>query len=279
MLVATGPFLTVPIDLVEYAEAAITFFRDRGFKVKPEHFEVGFPDRPTIVCTRQGTKLIVEVTNKISRRSLEEWNRFGSSCSADTQFALCVPHTRSVSGPEITLLQKFKAGLYVATATDLEERIAPVDLALRMFLPEMRTLPRRVGRLVGPVYEQVNRGQWREAFKKASQVLEEQCRRYLKAGIVGPTPRIVVLSKAGQPRVLNAKKINKLSLGQLAEVFGQIQKPNQSDALIGQVLASINPDRVNTTHFEGAKKTEKRLRGNVGQHMWRILAALKAVCK
>jgi hypothetical protein len=230
-----------------------------------------------MVCTRQGTTLIVEVTNTISRKALEDWNRFGSSCSADTQFALCVPHTRNVSGPEITLLQKFKAGLYVATASELDERIAPVDLALRMFLPDARTLPKRVRRLVGPVYEQVSRGQWREAFKRASQVLEEQCRRYLKAGIVGPTPRIVVLKKSGQPRVLDAKRINKLSLGQLADVFSQIQKPNQSDALIGQVLASVNPDRVNTTHFEGAKKTEKKLRANVGQHMWRILAALKAL--
>jgi DNA adenine methylase len=138
---------------------------------------------------------------------------------------------------------------------------------------------KRVRRLVGPVYEQVTRGQWREAFKKATQVLEERCRRYLKAEARSPNPRIIVIGKKGLPRQLSASKINRLSLGQLADAFAAIQKPNQTDTLVSQVLATINPDRVNLTHFEGDAKKERKLRANVGQHMWRILAALKAICK
>jgi len=177
------------------------------------------------------------------------------------------------------MLQEFRAGLYVAAANEVRERIAPVDLALKMFLPDIGTLPTRVRRLVGPVYEQVTRGQWREAFKKATQVLEERFRRYLKAEALSSNPRIIVIGKKGVPRQLTATKITRLSLGQLADAFAAIQKPNQTDTLVGQVLATINPDRVNLTHFEGDRRKEKKLRANVGQHMWRILAALKVICK
>jgi len=277
--VPVGPFLTVSIDLVEHAESAARFFANNGYKVKREHFEVGFPNRPTLVCARHGTTLIVEVTAKLSRKALQDWTRYASSCNADTQFAICVPTSRQVSGSEMEMLQEFRAGLYVAAANEVRERIAPVDLALKMFLPDIETLPTRVRRLVGPVYEQVTRGQWREAFKKATQVLEERCRRYLKAEALSSNPRIIVIGKKGVPRQLTATSIDRLSLGQLADAFAAIQKPNQTDTLVGQVLATINPDRVNLTHFEGDTRKEKKLRANVGQHMWRILAALKVICK
>jgi hypothetical protein len=151
-------FRTVSTELIEYAEAAAKFFEDTGYRVRVEHFEVGFPNRPTLVCVRQGTTLIIEVTARLARKVIQDWTRYAGSCNTDTQFAVCVPKTRNVSGAEIEMLQGFKAGLYVATATDVHERIVPVDLALRMFLPDIRTLPKRVRRLVGPVYELVNRG-------------------------------------------------------------------------------------------------------------------------
>jgi hypothetical protein len=83
----------------------------------------------------------------------------------------------------------------------------------------------------------------------------------------------------GRPQALTAQKIDRMSLGQLANAFGHIQKPNQADSLIAQVLASINPDRVRSTHFHSSPTTERNLRANVGRHMWRILNALKVACR
>jgi hypothetical protein len=91
-------------------------------------------------------------------------------------------------------------------------------------------------------------------IQEGDQVLKERCRRYLKAEALSSSPRIIVIGKNGLPRQLTASKINMLSLGQLADAFAAIQKPNQTDTLVGQVLATINPDRVNLTHFEGDTK-------------------------
>ena len=191
------PFLTVSIDLVEDAEAAARFFADNGYKVKREHFEVGFPNRPTLVCVRHGTTLIVEVTAKLSRKALQDWTRYASSCNADTQFAICVPTGRQVSGSEMEMLQEFRAGLNnVAAANEVRERIAPVDLALKIFLPDIGTLPRPVRRLVGPRLRACNsRSMARGLQEGFTQVLEERCRRYLKAEALSSNPRIIVTER------------------------------------------------------------------------------------
>jgi hypothetical protein len=66
-----------------------------------------------------------------------------------------------------------------------------------------------------------------------------------------------------------------LTLGQLAEAFGQIQNQNHADSIVGKVLALLNKDRVGVVHHKTKWTTEARLRRNVGKHMWNVVAALK----
>ncbi len=88
------------------------------------------------------------------------------------------------------------------------------------------------------------------------------------------TGRITVLRKKG-PVVLTAKQIDRMTMGDLAAEFARIQNQNHADSMIGQALAKINRDRVNVVHRKSKTTTERRLRVNVGQHMWTIVAALK----
>jgi len=66
-----------------------------------------------------------------------------------------------------------------------------------------------------------------------------------------------------------------MTMGQLAETFRNIQAQNHADNVIGRALATINRDRVGVAHHKRRKTTERRLRTNVGQHMWTIVAAMK----
>ena len=66
-----------------------------------------------------------------------------------------------------------------------------------------------------------------------------------------------------------------MTMGQLADTFANIQNQNQADSLIGQTLKKLNRDRVGVVHHKGKARTETRLRTNVGQHMWAIVAALR----
>jgi hypothetical protein len=70
---------------------------------------------------------------------------------------------------------------------------------------------------LGPVYEQFDRSHWREDFEEACQAVEVLSRKYINDGIAAG--RIVLITKAGNIRTLTPQKIDKLTLGQLAEAF------------------------------------------------------------
>jgi hypothetical protein len=82
------------------------------------------------------------------------------------------------------------------------------------------------------------------------------------------------LRKTGAVRLTN-QEIDRLTLGGLAATFVAIQAQNHADSIIGQALSRINKDRVGAAHFRARTRTERRLRANVGQHMWVIVAALR----
>lgn len=266
-------FLTVPTELIEYAESVASFLSDRGYRVRAEHYELGYPTRPTLSCKRKGTVLIVEVNAKVPESALDDWVRFAASASGDTEIALCLPDHITISHSAMAFLQLRRIGLYVAAANTCVERLAPTDLALKVALPEIGQLPLRVRRLLGSVYEHFDRAQWREGFKDACQILEEQARRHLMKGL--QTSRIVVLDSRGTPRLLTDAHIDRMTLGALATAFANIKTPNAADDLIAKSLASINPDRIASTHHRSKTSTERSLRRNVGKHMWTIIAALK----
>jgi hypothetical protein len=203
--------------------------------------------------------------------------RYCASCGADTEIALCVPTTSRIPGRDFAELQTLRIGLYEATAEGLTERLAPADLALKVMLPDAASLPTRVRKALGPIYEQFDRNQWRDGFRDATQLLEDRARRYLKKGI--KATRIAVLDANGNVRQLTAEQIDRMTLGALAAAFERIQTPSHADTLIGQALATVNPDRVNVTHHRSKRATETQLRANVGRHMWRIVAALKELFK
>jgi hypothetical protein len=273
----TRAFKTVADELLDSAESVADDFQFRGYSVEVERAELGYPFTPTLVCKRANiTTIIVEVDSgtsfkKLSKK-LEEWVRYARSTSKDTRVAACLPAAVNLTHRQMASLQDKGVGLYVAFKDRVVEQIGPADLGLSFALPVLRSLSPSLRILLGDAYEQFAHTHWREGFEEACKALETEARRYLNRW--SRTGRITVLRKKG-PVVLTAKQINRMTIGDLAADFAKIQHQNHADSMIAQALARINKDRVNVVHKKRKATTEKRLRQNVGQHMWTIVAALK----
>ena len=267
-------FLTVAEELLEHAECVADFLEERGFTVKVEHTELGYPYAPTIHARRKPTTLLVEVVGGIPKERLVAWGRYAKSCSRDTRIAVALPRDLQRAPEDDTALRELGIGLYISDGTKTEEVITPRDMAVSVELPELKTLPPAMRRVLGPVYDKFDHSHWREGFEDACQAVEVLSRKYLNDGIA--SGRIVLVTEKGNARKpLTAAQVERLTMGRLAGEFGQIQKQNHADATIAKVLTRLNKDRVGVVHHKAKGTTETRLRKNVGQHMWIVVAALK----
>jgi len=260
------------LELIEFADVAADHFDNSGYKVNVEPDELGFPYTPTFLLKRRPTAILLEVTNNIQFERLVDWSRYCKSCGTDTRVAVCLPHTADVSAEDRERLRDARIGLYVSYKDRVVEQLAPADLALNVELPDRAAMPPKLKELLGSAYDQFDRTHWREGFEDACYVVETEARRYLKKW--SKTGRIRVLRR-GLSTSLSATEINKMTMGQLANAFSRIQAQTHADSTIHKLLAGLNKDRIAVVHHKKKAWTEKRLRTNVGQHMWKIVAALK----
>lgn len=249
---------------------AVEALKARGFVVRVEKERLGFPFTPTLSCTRDHTTLIVEVDSQWREEKVNSWLRYCQSAGADTRFALCLP---SHPAAEIqTRAQALGVGILLSQPPSLPELVTARDANLGVALPERKSLPTPVKRRLGAAYDKFDKAEWREGFEEAAQALETEARSYLKRWC--KTGRIQVMTKTG-PATLSSKQINKLTMGQLKDRFRQVVSPNSLDALVRQALEQINKDRIGVAHHRKNKKTEDKLRKNVGKHMYAIIDVLK----
>jgi hypothetical protein len=263
---------TIADELLEIASQVENYFQHRGYNLHIEKTELGFPYTPALLCKRMRTSIIVEIDANLQLDRIGAWVGYARSSGKDTRLAVCLPLGKNISPEEDKNLRDQGIGLYLIGNNEVVERIPPNDLALSVQLPGLSSLPPKVRKLLGASYEQFSRSQWREGFEDACQAFESEARRYLKLGI--KRNRIKIMTKKGIKN-LTPKKIDGMTIGQLAIAFSQIQSQNHADAIIGQTLKKINKDRIGVAHHKAKVKTEKRLRVNVGQHMWTLVAAMK----
>jgi hypothetical protein len=269
---AAPKFQTVPDDLIPVAEAAFEHLRMLGYKVRAEVADYAAPFTPTITAIRSSTVLHLEVQGSLDIERLREWVAYGKSASRDTRLAACVPASGNVASATIVALKRLGVGLFAVDGGTVVESVQAIDLAMHVELPKLYKQPAEVRHLLGHVYEQFDRGEWREGFENACNALEEESRKYFAKW--SKTGRIKVITAKG-PKQMTAGEIKKLSLGQLAGAFREVLAPNSLDVALEQALTKINPDRVERTHRRGRKRTEARLRKNVGEHMWLIVSILR----
>lgn len=263
-------FRTVPDELLHVSEAAADFMNDRGFIVRTERQDLGFPYCPTLFCKRDHTTCVVEVVTTVDPEKMRAWVSYGKSCGHDFRVMYAVSASAALQTKSRDLLAEHGVGLLELDKAICEERVVAQDLSLNVELPPLRSMARAVKILVGLAYEHFDRGNWREGFEAAAQALEAEARRYLKRHAA----RIVFVGKQ-----ITAREIDRMTLGALAKTFRTIQNQNLDDKQIGATLHAINKDRIGVVHHRGRRRAESRLRANVGRHMWAICGAMKHVVK
>ena len=165
-----------------------------------------------------------------------------------------------------------RLGIGLAVVDDngvLTEMAPPLDLSMNIALPPLARHRIAVRREVAIVHGFFDRGDWRHGFEEACKLVENAAREYLRKQVRNGS-LVTVQGKKGIPKKLTVKIINRLTLGQLADAFCQMMKPKAIDALLCSGLKAINPDRINVAHRKMDKRAERRLRENVGRHMWNI---------
>lgn len=267
-------FATVTDDLVPCADAVAAHMRHHGHIVRVEPQQLGYPSVPTFSTKRAQTVMFVEVGRNPKQGMLDAWAKYGKSCTKDTRIIFA---TDKQPKPEaIHFLQQNRIGLYLYSGGRILELLQPHDLAVNIGLPNLSDFKGRVRRWLAPVYEEFEQGDWTGGFEEACKLLEEKSRDYFKS--FSKSGRIKIMTSAG-PATMPSKTIDKLTMGQLKDKFVNIVSPTGDDQKISDALARINVDRIGVTHKKNKASTGKRLRKNVGHHMWVIISALQIISK
>ncbi|HYI31985.1 MAG TPA: hypothetical protein VEX88_00820 [Glaciibacter sp.] len=269
----TRPFLTVPEELLEHAECAADGLDMLGFSISVERRELGQPYTPALACRRGRTRLIAEVMPAIDMRRIEDWVAYARSTGRDFRIAVVLPANAAVDAATAGRLKDLGVGLFRSHVAKLVEEFPAMDLGLNVALPDPKSIPRKVRPLLGPIYEQFDRSNWREGFGDACTVLEQEARKYMKAGM--DAGRILLVDKRGKPARTTQSDVEGMTMGALVGAFAMIRSPNKTDSAVGEILARLNRDRVGEAHHKGRPLTEARLRKNVGTHMWTIVEGLR----
>lgn len=270
-------FNTIPTELVEHAEIAYTHFVSHGYKIKIEPFEIHYPSRPALVCKSNHTQFAIIVCGKIDIKQLENWVLIAKSSNFDFRISICIPADSTIRHlPKQQLkLNELGIGIYVSADGILKTISEPIDQNIKVALPELKSLPRKAQRALGPSYEHFKGGRWRDCFEEACKALEQCARPYFKHAIA--TGRLTAHKENGALKNITAAQIDKLTLGQLGHEIGLSTPQNALDSLIKKAIDQINPDRVGLVHKNKRASTERSLRKNVGLHMHSIIQVIKQI--
>lgn len=265
-------FQTLPDVLVALAEETERHFKKNGFATTRERQDLAYPATPALVCKRRPTVLIIDVSNRFEEARLLAWAAFGQSMSTDTQIAV-VTKSGSQVEKKGAWLRRNKIGLYVRDGADIVEVIAPQDLSVQMKLPDLGKASASCRKALGPAFDQIHRGAWREGFESACQALEQLARRHVIESI--EAPRLQFREKNGTPVRVTKDQVKKMTLGQLAFLMVKASPMNAQDSTLSKALPRINKARVDVAHKKYAR--EAALRKSVGALIWVIFNAVQAM--
>lgn len=268
-------FNTVGTDLEGAATSAIGYFRGRGYAVRAEPYEFDYPMTPTIRCTRGRAKLFVDVTADFRESTVDAWIAYAKTRDHETSLALLVRTPPGLTMEEVAALRAKKVGLYSYGDGQITELVPPADLAVNISLPSLSQLQAADRKKLQPCFDKIDRGEWIDGFRDACQVLENKARELLKDGV--RRSRISFVSEKGKSRNYTIARIGKMTQGQLAHAYGEIQNPTQLDIVLERALMRVNGARVKAVHKTHTAKNDAKIRVQVGQHLWTIVSAFKQI--
>jgi hypothetical protein len=213
---------------------------------------------------------------RIKESRADMWASYAKSCTSATFVTLCVPN-KSIQVATIERLQRLGIGLIAvdvrsSTLTPINH---PIDLTMNLTLPPVKGLPTALRGPVNKIHARFKSGDWKKGFEEACKLTESTARKYLLRQVLQASPIRYIENR--KTKTLTEKRVSKMTLGQLAVTFCTLLAPKMIDNQLCAGLKRINPDRVDVTHALLTSRKERRLRQNVGRHMWTIHNLLKSI--
>lgn len=268
-------FRTVGTELEDAANAAVRYFREKGYSAVVEPSEFEYPSTPTMRCKRGSSTVLIEAAIAIRLDVVEAWAAYAKSRSESTSIGFLVAEPPGVTSEVLLALKQRNVGLFSFGAGEIVELLPAQDLTVAVQLPPLASLKPAAARLIRPCFEKIERGEWLDGFRDSCQVLELLAVKHLKDGV--QRGRLTFRNKNGAAITYSLKRIGKLPQGALAQAFAEIVTPIQTDVIYQKALASTNPDRVMAVHKTARARNSSRFRATVGKHLWTIVSALRQV--
>jgi hypothetical protein len=269
-------FLTVPHELQPIVRDCFNWLHENGFAIKIEHRLDHYPESATILASRDGNQYFYIFDAKVKLDRCKMWSGYGHSCSRPTYIVECIPETAKMSGKTIAQAKSIGVGLTLVTEEgQINEIVAPLDLTLNLKLPPLHGHRVVIKRALRPIEARFGRGEWKIGFEESCKLVEMRARDYMRREARAGNVRII--GKNGATKQVLEAEIGRMPLGALAELFCNKLSQSQVDSILCSGLKQINPDRISVAHNIKDKRRERRLRDNVGKHMWTINNMLKAL--
>lgn len=262
-------FVTVPDEALAVARACAEHLKANGHLFKVEYSDESLPEAATLYVKdgREHTYYIFD--SRIDMDRLILWSGFGRSCSSSTQVILCVSERVQSDAATIAKIRGLGIGLSTVDGNgSVLEVAAPADLSMHVELPPLRRHRPVIRRKLAKVHSKFERGDWKGGFESACKIVEHSARGYLAK--YAKAERVQVVGKKGIARNVLPEDVERMPLGALKDIFCGKLMPTRVDSLLCAGLKKINSDRVNVAHEKLTARTERRLRDNVGKHMWTI---------
>lgn len=264
-------FLSTPDSLLADSIRYGNHLADNGWEVSIEPFDLAYPRTPVFTARRDHTTYVVEVQSSLELAVLEQWARFCKGCADDTRIVVCLASIDPPDGVSLSRLRAIGVGLVLISDGEPMELVPPIDLALRLELPE---LPEELRPTLGAAYDLIQKGEWREGFESACTRLEQAARAYLNERIV--RAGVTFVSPKGTIKSYSEDAVGRMTLGRLATVFQEIRSPNVADSRLGQSLKTVNDNRITVAHFKGiSPERERALRETVARNMFVVVNGLR----
>lgn len=267
-------FVTVGSDLEAAALAAVGYFRDRGYSVKAEPYEFDYPRSPTIRCTKGKARLFVEVMAEYSPTVVDAWIAYSKTRDNETAVVILVRTPPGLPMDVVTALRAKRVGIFSFGENGIVEVTAPSDLAVNIAIPSLDGLKSCYKSKLRICFDKMVGGEWLDGFRDACQVLEESARELLRDGMKRGR---VAFVKRGKRTNYVASRIGRMTLGQLAHAYAEVQNPTQVDVAMRRALEMINGARIKVVHQTSKARNNAGVRVRVSQHLWTIVSALRQV--
>jgi hypothetical protein len=238
-------FLLVPDELKHVAISCQAWLEARGYAVSDTDDDLSYPLSPSMSATRASGVSIIEVTDALDERRLNEWVIYGKGCGQDIRVVICIEAACEARDSIVVFATTNGLGVYVVDEGVMRELLEPRDLSANVVVPDLSGEDQWIRSALGPAVEEYERTNWQDGLRSATRGFEELCRTRLvqlqqQGAHFAPVPK--------RKRPPSGDQIERAPLGTIKIFFSMITPSTAETSTIIRVIDVIRDPRNDISH-------------------------------